>query len=428
MYAKLVFPQGTKNTEIARDIARTIANSTGAGGSTVGALEFVDAVNSTIDDTVAANWSLVTGMTIPTGATEDEQDKRFDFEQTHANGSTKTVSVRMHNEDPSTGFTVSNNTAGYNSVVLRPVLDKGQAYESTPLVCDKAQTASSTTAPGTGVTAIFGSCTVRVIARDKVIAVIGDRRGYQPGRSFEAILEAPTQAENNIGRNKPAQTLFRGNESFNTTFASSGMSQKFYLVDFVTTNVMGSSYPQPLAYYMCDTLHEATTDKEVRMAAVEKSTWIPTTAAPSNSDPTSQIQMACPTRDTTQADGWGTTWNYSTTGDFSSESFIFGVAGNSWPYSMHGYSFDPISSYFDTRRYNPTPSDAAGNPVVQLQPVMFRTGNQGGFYDFASECGLYVLTNNVPRGISELTGGGDTYIVLRTADTGGRDGAIALKV
>lgn len=425
MYAKLVFPAGTENTQICRDIARTIANSTGAGGSTVGALEFVDAGNSTIDDTVAANWTLATGS-IPTGATV-EQDKQFFFQQTHANTAVKTVALRTYRVDAS-GFTKANNTSGYSSVVLRPVHDYGQSYQSIPLCPGEAQTANSTFAPVVGVSALNAQATVHVIAKDKVLAVIGDRWGYVPGRSFEAILEAPTQYENIIGRNKPSQTYFYGSEMFTSSYNSAGMSNKNYVVDFTSTNVMGTSYGQPLAYFMADTLHERLTDVEVRLAGMNKSTWVNTTTNPTNSDPSSQCQFCAAVRDTGQADGWATTWNYSTTGTFNSEQFLFPAGGSSWAYSPHAMSFDPTNAQLNTLISNQNPTDPTGTPAVQLQPVAFRIGNQGGFYDFTSECGLYVGTTNVPRGITVLNDGVDDYIALRCFDISNRDGVVVLKV
>lgn len=409
-----------------RDIARAISNSNGAGGSTVGALEFVDAGSSTIEDTVAANWTLAAGQSIPTGAFVD-QDLEFNFQQTHANGSTKTVAVRIYNRD-TTGNSKAENGSGYNSVVIRPVLDFGESYESTPMTPAITASASTTLAPGVGVSAKDAETTVHVIARDKVIAVIGDRWGYKPGRSFEAVLEAPVQYENIIGRNKPSQTYFYATEMFTASFGTPGLSVKVYCVDYTTTNPTAASYGQPLAYFMMDTLHEKLTNKEVRMVGVQKKSWNNALASPSNADPGTQMTFCAPTRDITQADGWGATWNYDTAGDFNSESLIFSGGSSSWAYHQHAYSFDPISVMYTTLLQNQYPTDPAGNPAVQLSPVVFRTGNQGGVYDFSSECGLYVATNNVPRGISVLNDGADDYVALRVFDNSNRDGCVVLKV
>ena len=427
MYAKLKFPQGTKNTDMCRDIVRTIVNSTGAGGSTVGALEFVDAGNSTIDDTVAANWSLAAGQSIATGAAV-EQDKEYFLQQTHANTSTKTVAIRMHNLDNS-GFTKAENGNGYNQVVLTPVLDYGQSYQSTPFRPANTTGANTTLTCNHGVTAKAAHSIVHIIARDKVIAIIGDNWSYLPGRSFMAILEAPTQFENNIGRNKPSQTFFYGTERFASSYNSTTSSVKTNVVEFTSTNIMGTSYGQPLAYAMMDTLHSNELDTEVRFALLTKQSWITGNSSPSNSDPSQQFHMVAPTRDIAQADGYGTTWNYDTVGAYPAgvEGLMFPRGSSSWAYAPHAYTFDPIQSHLNINRENFSPRKPDGTPTVQLYPVAFTIGDQGSYYDFSTECGLYVCTNNVPRGINVINDGTDDYVALRLFDTSSRDGVIALR-
>jgi len=425
MYAKLTFPKGTKNTEICRDIVRTIVNSTGAGGSTVGALEFVDAGNSTIDDTVAANWSLAAGQSIATGAAV-EQDKEFFLQQAHANTSTKTVAIRMHNID-NTGFAKAENISGYNQVVLTPVLDYGQSYQSTPFRPSNASSASTNTTCSHGVTAFKNKAEVHIIARDKAIAVIGDNWSYLPGRSFMAILEAPTQYENTLGRNKPSQTFFWGSERFASTLGSTAASSKGNLIDYTSTNPMGTSYGQALAYAMMDTLHSTEIDEEIRFAFLTKNSWITGNSSPSNCDPSQQFYMACPTRDTAQADGYGTTWNYDTVGTISSESLLFPRGSSSWAYTPHAYTFDPIAPHLNINRQNQEPRKPDGTPTVQFYPVGFTCGDKGGYYDFSTEAGLYVATNNVPRGINIINDGTDDYVALRIFDTSNRDGVICLR-
>lgn len=425
MYAKLVFPTGTANTEVCRDIVRAIENSTGAGGSTVGALEFVDAGNSTIDDTVAANWSLAAGQTIGTGAAV-EQDKEFFLQQAHSNGSTKTVAIRMHNKDTS-GFTKAENVSGYNSVVLTPVLDYGETYQSIPFRPSDASSANTSTAPSQGVTALLNKSTVHIIARDKVIAIIGDQWGYLPGRSFMAILEAPEQYENRIGRNKPAQSYFWGSERFSSSFNANTLSNKTSVIDYTSTNFMGTAYGQPLAYAMMDTLHNTQNDLEVRFSLLVKRNWTSSIASPANADPSQQMYMASVGRDTAQADGYNTNWNYDTVGSINTESFLFPPMSSNWAFTPHAYSFDPVASHLNVDLRNQNPSKLDGTPTAQLFPVGFATGDSGGYYDFSTECGLYIGTNNVPRGISIINDGTDDYVTLRIFDTSNRDGVIALR-
>lgn len=425
MYAKLTFPEGTKNTDVCRDIVRTIVNSTGAGGSTVGALEFVDAGNSVIEDTEAANWTLAAGQSIATGAAV-EQDKEFFLQQAHANTAIKTVAIRMHNLDNS-GFTKAENGTGYNTVVLTPVLDYGESYESTPFRPSNTASASTTTSCSHGVSAKKGKCVVHIIARNKVIAILGDQRSYLGGRSYMAILEAPTQYEMTIGRNKPSQTFFWGSERFESTFGASSLASKGNAVDYTSTNMMGTSYGQPLAYAMMDTFHDYDLDAEVRLAIVTKASWTTTITNPSNCDPSSQMTLALVLRDINQADGYSTSWNEGTSGDPKPESFIFPPSSSSWGYTPHAYTFDPVQPHLSLIRKNKEPRDANGTPSVQMFPVAFTAGNQGSWFDFSTECGLYVATNNVPRGISIINDGTDDYVAFRLFDTSNRDGVITLR-
>ena len=116
MFAKLIFPTGTLRTQICRDITRAIVNSTGAGGSTVGALEFADQTQSTIDDTVASGWSLAPGFTLASGADVDA-DMQYVIQSPHSNTSTISVAVRTQFANT----TANANSTAYSAIVLNPV-------------------------------------------------------------------------------------------------------------------------------------------------------------------------------------------------------------------------------------------------------------------------------------------------------------------
>ena len=128
MYAKLKFDSSTDFTKICRDIVRCIVNSDGAGGSTVAALEFVDASNSVIDDTVASNWSLAAGQTLGTGNSNVDLDKFMYLQQTHGNGTTKTIAIGTNYKDGTGVFTKANDVT-YSGVCMWPVSDYGESYE-----------------------------------------------------------------------------------------------------------------------------------------------------------------------------------------------------------------------------------------------------------------------------------------------------------
>ena len=82
MYAKLTFGSSVKPAEMARDIARVLSESDGAGGATLGACEFIDSSTSSISDTVASTWSLVSPSSLRTGSVSNAD--KYIMKSSHA--------------------------------------------------------------------------------------------------------------------------------------------------------------------------------------------------------------------------------------------------------------------------------------------------------------------------------------------------------
>lgn len=427
MYAKLVFPGGTENTQIARDITRAIVNSTGAGGSTVGALEFADAGLSTIDDTVAAGWTLAGGESIPSGASVD-QDKRFHLQQAHANTSTKTVALGVHTFNPSDGLTTANNASGYNAVRLTPVLDYGQSYVAYPFHPAQTQTASTTMTPWFGVSASLGQCTVHVIAKDKVLMIAGDKKGYDANRNFQLVMESNDTYETREGRNRPGQVWVAGAMSYGRGYSTSSLSTKPTVVDFTSTNLAGSAYPNSLMMMFCDALYSYQSDAEIRVGGVFKDSWISTGSTPSSADPGNQAGSWYIERDTGQADGYATAYNYDTVGSPAPESWFFPAQSSNWAYGYHALCIDPTSHIHDTGFSARGLKDNTGNPMSLLKPMICQVGDSGHLTDFTTGAGMYLCSNTLGTEYRIINDGTDDYLTLPVSDTAGNSGAFSIKV
>lgn len=426
MYAKLVFPAGTENTQIARDITRCIVNSTGAGGSTVGALEFVDAGKSTIDDTVAANWTLAGGESIPTGATV-EQDKRFHLQQAHNNGTTKTVAIGMHVFNPAAGFTVANDTGAYNAVRLSAVMDFGETYVAYACHPVDTSTANTTFSTWVGVTAARGECTVNIVARDKVIMIAGDKHGYYPSANWTIIQEPPETYEQREGRNRPGQVTMMGCRAYNTGFSHASVSGKNFVTNFNSTNIMNASYPNGLMLHFTDYLYEYSTSQEIRLAGLAKDAWTATSSVPSNSDPSSQVNCWYVKRDIGQADGYSTDFAYDTVGTPAAEGYFFPRQSSNWSYSMHPMTIDPTSHYYNSEYNGRAVKDITGADAINLIPLMTFVGNSGQMVDYTTNAGLYMASQQAPRTQKTINDGTNDYLVLPVGATSGNKGAFAIR-
>jgi hypothetical protein len=122
MYAKLQFGTSVLPAEMARDIARVLHASDGSGGATTGACEFITAAGSSISDTVASSWSLISPTSLVSG-TATNADK-YIMRSSHAqSGKYKYVEVGYNGA-----------TSEYNDIVdggfrTMPVLDYGESTQ-----------------------------------------------------------------------------------------------------------------------------------------------------------------------------------------------------------------------------------------------------------------------------------------------------------
>lgn len=122
MYAKLQFGTSVLPAEMARDIARVLHASDGAGGATTGACEFITAAGSSISDTVASSWSLISPTSLVSG-TATNADK-YIMRSSHAqSGKYKYVEVGYN------GATSEYNDISDGGFRTMPVLDYGESTQ-----------------------------------------------------------------------------------------------------------------------------------------------------------------------------------------------------------------------------------------------------------------------------------------------------------
>lgn len=120
MYAKLNFSSTVTPAEMARDIARVLSESTGAGGATLGACEFINSAESSISDTEASTWSLSSPASLNTGSATSTD--KYIMKSPHAqSGKFKYAEVGYN------GSAFSDTTN--NGFRLMPVLDGGESTE-----------------------------------------------------------------------------------------------------------------------------------------------------------------------------------------------------------------------------------------------------------------------------------------------------------
>jgi len=161
MYAKLTFGSSVKPAEMARDIARVLSESDGAGGATLGACEFIDSSASSISDTVASTWSLVSPSSLRTGSVSNAdkyimksshtQSGKYKYAEVGYNGSTS-----VYNSTDNGGFR------------LMPVLD---GEESTQRLLGGY---SSTSSSYLKYNSLQG--TIHVVANSKCLLIWGRSR------------------------------------------------------------------------------------------------------------------------------------------------------------------------------------------------------------------------------------------------------------
>ena len=382
MFAKLIFPTGTLHTQICRDITRAIVNSTGAGGSTVSALEFADPTDSTIDDTVASGWSLAPGFTVATGADTDS-DARHVIQSPHTNTSTISVAIRTQWVDT---LSKANNTA-YSAVVLNPVCDFGESYE-----LDFGSPNPSTTPSSTFSANGVNGKEVYIIAREGVLMVAGERANSYPGYQVSFICEADGQ-ECREGRNRPGIFFMLGDRSVGSSYSNTAVDNKNEFINYTTNNAFSGFYRRPSVGNWVDTMYDYRNEKEWRCVQ-----YFPTVVQqgfnPPSTATSSSIQNWCSIyRDTNAADGCGD-FDYATTGEIAEA--MLGAHSSSWPYGINASGWLPRTPMNLASANAIAPKDLAGNPVVKFTPAVSMQGYSTTLYDYSAKGGYYTTTGNFP--------------------------------
>jgi hypothetical protein len=161
MYAKLTFGSSVKPAEMARDIARVLSESDGAGGATLGACEFIDSSASSISDTEASTWSLVSPSSLRTGSVTNAD--KYTMKSAHTqSGKYKYAEVGYNG---STGVYDSATNGGFR---LMPVLD---GEESTERLLGGYNSTSSTYVKYNSLRG-----TIHVVANSKCLLIWGRSR------------------------------------------------------------------------------------------------------------------------------------------------------------------------------------------------------------------------------------------------------------
>ena len=166
MYAKLQFSSAVKPAEMARDVARVLSESDGAGGATTGACEFITTAGSSISDTEASTWSLVSPSTLNKGSVANTD--KYIMRSAHAqSGKYKYAEVGYN------GSTASFSDVTNGGLRLMPVLD---GEESTERLLGGY---SSTSASYLKYNSFHG--TIHVVANSKCLLIWGFSRHIQSG-------------------------------------------------------------------------------------------------------------------------------------------------------------------------------------------------------------------------------------------------------
>ena len=382
MFARLIFPTGTLYTQICRDVTRAIVNSTGAGGSTVGALEFADQTESTIDDTVAAGWTLAPGFTMPVGANVDE-DMRFVIQSPHTNTSTISVAVRTQ----FTNSASNANSTAYSAVLLNPVSEFGESYELDIGAPDASVTPSSTFS-GNGVT----GREVYIIARQGVLMIAGERANTYPGYQVSFICEADGQ-ECREGRNRPGVFFMQANRSVSNSYNSTSVDAKNEFINYTTSSAFCGYYQRPAIANWVDCMYDYRSNKEWRAVQYFPTIYGQGFYSPSTSTPTSIANWCSVYFDETAADGCGT-FDYSTTGEIAEA--MLSAGSSNWSQGIDASGWYPRVQMNMATGNAIAPKDLDGNPVVKFTPGMSMQGFSVSLYDYATKGGYYMCTGNFP--------------------------------
>lgn len=191
MYAKLTFGSSVKPAEMARDIARVLSESDGAGGATLGACEFIDSSTSSISDTEASTWSLVSPSSLRTGSVSNAD--KYIMKSSHAqSGKYKYAEVGYNG---STSVYNSSTNGGFR---LMPVLD---GEESTERLLGGY---SSTSSSYLKYNSLQG--TIHVVANSKCLLIWGRSRytlNSNPVTNMQFLMETVVTPSSAYKENAP---------------------------------------------------------------------------------------------------------------------------------------------------------------------------------------------------------------------------------
>lgn len=428
MYAKLVFPAGTENSKITRDIVRTIVNSTGAGGSTVGVLEFVDAGQSSIDDTLApAAWSLASGS-IPTGAIV-EQDKVYYLTCPHTESAVnKYAWVGPTIPDSGAGsFTAADNKV-YSGVGMGIVTEFGLGNQKDFCRLTPASyTASSSYASYARVGGALYSddITVFVIADEKRLIIVGEAGGYTPGARYLAIAEMPSTVETDtLAARAPQAFVFGGDNNVATV---SAFFQGTSVTMYNQTSMGFVASRQLMGIVMVDAFHNYALNEDVKYAAFASDIDVvfPTTPQQMLLATSYEfgVEMCDVNQDATTTSNEGTHAHQCFFGSY--DAVDEGWAGQNCGV-LGSYGWQTRDDYNDARKH----VDAAGNRVNKIVPVAFQCGFQGNYYDLSAMGGIFKGNTAYFRApAAEVTAGnGDKYVLCKTGTIYGNLGSVGFKV
>jgi len=391
MYAKLVFNNGTTNSEKVRDIARIVTSANGAGGATLGACEFVDVGNSTIDDTNPVNWSLGSGFSIDSGANVLADTEKV-LTTTHPGGGTLGVRLACHF---SGSLTNANNTQ-YGGLYLSGISDYGLATEQY-IWAD-----SSVTPSASYPTSSINGDEIHVVANERTLAIVGSRFGdHAGGKSY--IVQIPEYTGDMVYLGRPGYVLsrisdflFESNQGYSTGSISN------YYGPFNSTSQLYDR--NTIVHLFVDCFYDWISNKNVRFGVLAQGSDAVTSFSGPSSDSDSDMLHALIYDD----DSFDAAVNAS--------QILIGSESSWAGFSDMGVIFPNRNGTLKDRFSGRNPLDSSGNPSIVLLPVYYRQGLSGQPIN-TIESGLFAANSLAGSHLDVINDGADDYIVISFGST-----------
>ncbi|MEK9747662.1 MAG: hypothetical protein VW443_02440 [Pseudomonadales bacterium] len=407
MYAELVFPAGTTIPEMTRDVVRVITTSDGAGAANNSILEFADNVNSNIVDTVASEWSLDPAFTLATGAA-GTSDQRYMVQQAHQNGATKTVMIGSYQQNPSY-ISTSTHDMGLSMGMVWNRGAADPAYETYSHFTGGLSTWTTADYQDyTHTTSDTEDKTLVIWAQPRSIGMIANHSqtsGNVTEAGIIAIVENVDTYESKWrGVAQPQQALFLDYYSpLKTPLGSSSTMANSYL--YILNSTTTSNYPlipyyrKPQIYFQ-NTFWDKYSDRFMVLTywhQYPRYTYAASSSTYYNDDADTFGYWY---KDETESLGLnGLTYttgrqvaSYPRIGAAYDTNFWIGSTASFWS-SDGGSIIYGNRSFHNNWQYH-TPTDANGDPAVQLTPVVYRVGSEARYQDYSSEAGFYFSTPN----------------------------------